>query len=66
MSALGQNQTYAVQHGMSALPPKADMCGAGRDVRYGPIADIVDLIGSPRRRERPTPEALLDRVPLQC
>jgi hypothetical protein len=25
---------------MSALPPKADMCGATRDVRYGPIADI--------------------------
>jgi hypothetical protein len=28
----------AVQKGMSALPPKADMCGA---VRFGPIADIV-------------------------
>jgi hypothetical protein len=26
---------------MSALPPKADMCGATRDVRYGPIADIA-------------------------
>src|SRR5262249_33316941 len=25
MSALGQKQTYAVQHGMYALPPKADM-----------------------------------------
>jgi hypothetical protein len=25
---------------MSALPPKADMCGAARDVRFGPIADI--------------------------
>jgi hypothetical protein len=25
---------------MSALPPKADMCGATRDVRFGPIADI--------------------------
>ena len=24
MSALGQKQTYAVQKGMSALPPKAD------------------------------------------
>src|SRR4029453_5566079 len=23
-----------------ALPPKADMCGAARDVRFGPIADI--------------------------
>jgi len=25
MSAFGQKQTYAVQKGMSALPPKADM-----------------------------------------
>jgi arylsulfatase A-like enzyme len=25
---------------MSALPPKADMCDATRDVRFGPIADI--------------------------
>jgi hypothetical protein len=25
---------------MSALLPKADMCGATRDVRFGPIADI--------------------------
>src|SRR6476661_10320891 len=32
---------------MSALPPKADMCGAARDVRFGPKADI-DVIRSPR------------------
>ena len=25
---------------MSASPPKADICGATRDVRFGPIADI--------------------------
>jgi hypothetical protein len=25
---------------MSALPPKADMCGAASDVRYWPKADI--------------------------
>jgi hypothetical protein len=25
---------------MSALPPKADMCGATMDVRFGPIVDI--------------------------
>jgi hypothetical protein len=25
---------------MSVLPPKADMCGANNDVRFGPIADI--------------------------
>jgi hypothetical protein len=28
MSALGHKRTFAVQSGMSALPPKADMCGA--------------------------------------
>jgi hypothetical protein len=33
MSALGQKQTFAPQKVMSALPPKADMCGAARDVR---------------------------------
>ena len=39
MSALGQKRTCAVQRGMSALPPKADMCGATRYVRFVPIAD---------------------------
>ena len=39
MSALGQKQTYAMHKGMSALPPKADMCGATRDVRFVPKAD---------------------------
>jgi len=39
MSALGQKQTYAVHNGMSALPPRADMCGAAH-VCFGPIADI--------------------------
>ena len=33
ISALGQKQTCAAQKVMSALPPKADMCGATRDVR---------------------------------
>jgi hypothetical protein len=28
------------QKAMSALPPKADMCGAASDVRFGPIADM--------------------------
>jgi hypothetical protein len=41
MSALGQKRTYAVQKGMSALPPKADMCSAPADVRYVPIADMA-------------------------
>ena len=40
MSALGQKQTFAVQNVMSALPPKADMCGATRDVRFVPKVDI--------------------------
>jgi len=40
MFALGQKQTYAVQKAMSALPPKADMCGALAHVCFVPIADI--------------------------
>ena len=40
MSALGHKRTFAVQNGMSALPPKADMCSAQADVRFVPIADI--------------------------
>ena len=38
MSALGQ---CAAHKPMSALPPKADMCGAKRNVRFVPIADIA-------------------------
>ena len=55
MSALGQKQTCAVQNGMSALPPITDMCGATRDVRFVPIADIrlLDhLIGAGEQRRR--------------
>jgi len=42
---------------MSALPPKADMRGATRDVRFGPIADSCTaakcpVIRPPRRRAR--------------
>ena len=43
MSALGHKRTFAVQNGMSALPPKADMCSATRDVRFVPIADIREI-----------------------
>ena len=39
MSALGHKRTFAVQNGMSALPPKADMCSAQADVRFVPIFD---------------------------
>ena len=52
MSALGQKQTFAPQKAMSALPPKADMCGAARDVRFGPIADIDHML-IPERKKRP-------------
>jgi len=41
MSALGHKQTFAVQIGMSALHPKADMCGATKDVRYVPIDGVI-------------------------
>ena len=42
MSALGHKQTFVPQKkAMSALPPKADMCGALAHVRFGPIADIA-------------------------
>ena len=34
MSALGQKQTFAVQKGMSALPPIADICSATGHVRF--------------------------------
>ncbi len=51
LSALGQKQTFAPQQVMSALLPKTDMCGAIRDVRYGPKADIAST-RSPYRRER--------------
>ena len=49
MSALGQKQTFAAQNGVSAIPPKADMCSATRHVRFVPIADISELnSGLPR------------------
>ena len=35
MSALGQKQTFAVQTGMSALPPKADIHRAGAQCAMG-------------------------------
>ena len=44
MSALGQKQTFAVQNGMSALPPKADIGSAQVHVRFVPIADIAKLV----------------------
>jgi hypothetical protein len=43
MSALGQKRTWAPQKVMSAFHPKADMCGATTDVRYGPCVDGSEL-----------------------
>ena len=57
MSALGQKQTCAVQNVMSALPPKADMCGANRDVRFVPKADISQL-GQKQKRYLKVPVAV--------
>jgi hypothetical protein len=48
MSALAQNQTFRTAIVMSALPTKADMRGATRDVGFGPIADILEEFGKPR------------------
>jgi hypothetical protein len=58
--ALGQKQTFAPQTGMSALPPKADMCGALAYVRFGPIADIRSPIGSARWQRFAVAVKLLD------
>ena len=38
------------QKAMSALPPKADMCGATRDVRFVPIADICVELSCAKRK----------------
>src|SRR5262249_33349053 len=35
-----RQKTYALHKAMSALPPKADMCGANSNVRFGPKADL--------------------------
>jgi hypothetical protein len=37
-----------VQQVMSALPPKADMCSALADVRFGPIADSCSAANNNR------------------
>jgi hypothetical protein len=55
MSALRPNsnrESEIPQKAMSALSPKADMCDATRDVRFGPEADIASLTRLPRQRER--------------
>jgi hypothetical protein len=63
MSALGQKQTFAPQNVMSAVPPKADMCDATSDVRFGPLADMPPFIRSPHRRHSGALPEPSDRVP---
>ena len=41
MPALGQKQTFRSVQSMSALPPKADIADAMRNVRFVPKADMV-------------------------
>jgi hypothetical protein len=62
MSALGHKRTCAVQTDISDLPPIADMCGAKRDVRFVPIADIVNagLMGYPCGATTGGAQSLLD------
>src|SRR6516164_6529237 len=62
-AALGHKRAFAVQTGMSALPPKADMCGARAHVRFGPKADSCSAaksiaIRSPRGEQRTSRDKL--------
>src|SRR5262249_6101287 len=54
VSALGQKQTFAVQKGMSALPPNSDIDCVFRYVCFGPKADITclfdHLVGAGKKR----------------
>ena len=43
MSAVGHYQTYALQKPMSALPPRANMCGALAHICFGPCVDGSEL-----------------------
>ena len=43
-------QSEFPHNAMSALAPKGDMCGATSNVCFGPIADIMPITQSPRRR----------------
>ena len=41
MSAMGQKRTFAVQNGMSALPPIADIRRLGCNVRLVPLPRLA-------------------------
>jgi hypothetical protein len=43
----GSKQTFAVQSGMSALAPEADICGALLRVCFGPKADMTGVGENP-------------------
>ena len=64
MSALGHEQTFAVQNEMSALHPKADMCGAQANVRYVPEAGMHKgkAEASQKQRTRPLGPGSCSRV----
>src|SRR5262249_55833220 len=52
MSALGQKQTFAVQNGMSALPPKADIRCSSRNHSFSLAPSIWRLDRKYRRGRR--------------
>ena len=60
MSALGQKQTFAVQKGVSALPPKADIQASSINVRFVPLADIRH-ISALAKTERPPRSGLSEK-----
>jgi hypothetical protein len=43
---MGSKADINTFHGMSALPLKADMCGATRDVRFGPTVPSKSCLKS--------------------
>jgi hypothetical protein len=59
-----RSDTFCDAEAMSALPPpKADMCGATTDVRYGPIADLDSSPDACQLRPSPI-RAIMRRVRL--
>ena len=62
MSALGQKQTCAAQKVMSALPPKADMCGATRRCPLSANSRHLDEHRHFRRRARARRSNICDQA----
>src|SRR4029077_15135509 len=61
-SALGHKRTCAPQNGMSALPPKPDMCSATRYVRFVPEADSVVELNPPHKSLCPRPKPAIEQT----